>query len=187
MMGGDVTVTSELGKGFRLPASADSQVKSSIGADGRHSPIADRVLVIDDDATARELIADHLKAEGFSVATAAGGLEGLKLAKELRPTAITLNKFRLKHAEELLALFEETRGCPARTTDELARWLDSVGDDLADDIAREIAEEAGRKAGRETAKKNGREAYEEASDRAYERAYERVLESLKKARRQDHP
>jgi hypothetical protein len=97
------------------------------------------------------------------------------------------DKFRLKHAEELLALFEEARGRPARTTDELARWLDSVDDALADDIAREVAEEAGRKAGREAAKKNGREAYEEASDRAYERAYERVLESLKKARRQDHP
>jgi hypothetical protein len=95
------------------------------------------------------------------------------------------DKFRLKHAEELLALFEEARGRPARTTDELARWLDSV--DLADDIAREVAEEVGRKAGREAAKKNGREAYEEASDRAYERAYERVLESLRKARRQDHP
>jgi signal transduction histidine kinase/CheY-like chemotaxis protein len=95
LMGGDVTVTSELGKGsvftVRLPASADSQVKSSTGADGRRSPTADRVLVIDDDATARELIADHLKAEGFSVVTAAGGVEGLKLAKELRPTAITLD------------------------------------------------------------------------------------------------
>jgi hypothetical protein len=44
------------------------------------------------------------------------------------------DKFRLKHAEELLALFEEARGRPARTTDELARWLDSVHDDLADDI-----------------------------------------------------
>src|SRR5215475_12521907 len=95
LMGGDVTVTSELGKGsvftVRLPASADSQVKSSTGADGRRSPTADRVLVIDDDATARELIADHLKAEGFSVVSAAGGVEGLKLARELRPTAITLD------------------------------------------------------------------------------------------------
>ena len=41
------------------------------------------------------------------------------------------DKFRLKHAEELLALFEEARGRPARTTDELARWLDSVDDDPA--------------------------------------------------------
>jgi CheY-like chemotaxis protein len=37
------------------------------------------------------LIADQLKAEGLSVVTAAGGLEGLKLAKDLRPIAITLD------------------------------------------------------------------------------------------------
>src|SRR5438876_7078542 len=95
MVGGDVTVTSEPGKGsiftVRLPGSADSKTRSSPGSGGRHSPNADCVLVIDDDATARELIADHLKAERFSVVTAAGGVEGLKLAKELRPTAITLD------------------------------------------------------------------------------------------------
>jgi two-component system, NtrC family, sensor kinase len=95
MMGGDVTVTSEPGKGsiftVRLPGSPDSKARSVTISDGRRSPHADCVLVIDDDATARELIADHLKAEGFSVVTAAGGVEGLKLAKELRPTAITLD------------------------------------------------------------------------------------------------
>jgi signal transduction histidine kinase/CheY-like chemotaxis protein/HAMP domain-containing protein len=95
MMGGDVTVASEPGKGsvftVRLPGSAGSQASRSTGSDGRRSPTADCVLVIDDDATARELIADHLKAEGFSVVTAAGGVEGLKLARELRPTAITLD------------------------------------------------------------------------------------------------
>jgi hypothetical protein len=41
------------------------------------------------------------------------------------------DKFRLKHAEELIALFEGARGRPARTTNELAQWLDSVDDDLA--------------------------------------------------------
>ena len=61
------------------------------GSNGGRSARADCVLVIDDDATARELISDHLKAEGFSVVTAAGGVEGLKLAKELRPTVITLD------------------------------------------------------------------------------------------------
>src|SRR5262249_33825934 len=44
----------------------------------------------DDDAIARELIANHLKAEGFSVATAAGGGGGGQLAEEMRPTAINL-------------------------------------------------------------------------------------------------
>jgi adenylate cyclase len=95
MMGGDVTVTSEPGKGsvftVRLPGSAHSEARSLTTSDGRPSPHAGCVLVIDDDATARELIADHLKAEGFSVVPAAGGVEGLKRAKELRPTAITLD------------------------------------------------------------------------------------------------
>jgi signal transduction histidine kinase/CheY-like chemotaxis protein len=95
MMGGDVTVASEPGKGsvftVRLPGSVDSPARRSIGSDGSHSSSADCILVIDDDATARELISDHLKAEGFSVVTAAGGVEGLKLAKEKRPTAITLD------------------------------------------------------------------------------------------------
>ena len=37
-----------------------------------------RILVIDDDAVARDLIGDNLKTAGFSVVTAAGGLEGLR-------------------------------------------------------------------------------------------------------------
>jgi signal transduction histidine kinase/DNA-binding response OmpR family regulator len=93
MMGGDVTVTSEPGKGsvftVRLPAGPDPVARAATNG-GRPSS-TDCVLVVDDDATARELIADQLKAEGFSVATAAGGLEGLKLAKDLRPIAITLD------------------------------------------------------------------------------------------------
>jgi signal transduction histidine kinase/CheY-like chemotaxis protein len=93
MMGGEVTVTSEPGKGsvfaVRLPGGAEPLARHT--TDGSRPPGADCVLVIDDDATARELIADQLKAEGFAVVTAAGGLEGLKLAKELRPIAITLD------------------------------------------------------------------------------------------------
>jgi adenylate cyclase len=95
MMGGEVKVTSEVGKGSvfsdRLPGSADSLAKTSIASDDGRRPSTDCVLVIDDDATARELISDYLKAEGFSVVAASGGLEGLKLAKELRPTVITLD------------------------------------------------------------------------------------------------
>ena len=49
------------------------------------------VLVIDDDATARELIAHHVKGEGFAVVTASGGLDELKLAKQVKPTVFTLD------------------------------------------------------------------------------------------------
>ncbi len=63
----------------------------SVGLGGSEPAVAGCILVIDDDAIARDLIADNLKLAGFSVVTAAGGLEGLKLARDLRPLAITLD------------------------------------------------------------------------------------------------
>jgi len=98
MMGGDVTVTSEAGKGstfvVHLPAGGAESIDETV--EPRLEPAeqkitGDCVLVIDDDATARELIANHLREEGFSVITANGGREGLKLAEELHPIAITLD------------------------------------------------------------------------------------------------
>jgi signal transduction histidine kinase/CheY-like chemotaxis protein len=97
-MGGDVTVTSELGKGstfvVRLPAEADQEhgarAHPASERQGDASP-GQCVLVIDDDATARELIADHLKQAGYGVVMAASGREGLRKAKEARPIAITLD------------------------------------------------------------------------------------------------
>jgi adenylate cyclase len=98
MMGGDALVTSEIGKGStfvaRLPAGpATPAAATDQPASGLSEPLpsGDCVLVIDDDPTARELIANHLRGEGFSVVTAAGGSEGLKRAEELHPIAITLD------------------------------------------------------------------------------------------------
>lgn len=49
------------------------------------------VLVIDDDPTVRDLMKRYLNREGYHVETASGGEEGLPLARELRPDAITLD------------------------------------------------------------------------------------------------
>jgi CheY-like chemotaxis protein len=47
--------------------------------------------VVDDDSSSRELMARFLGREGFHVVTAASGVEGLRLARELRPRLITLD------------------------------------------------------------------------------------------------
>jgi CheY-like chemotaxis protein len=49
------------------------------------------VLVIDDDASVRDIVQRFLVREGFRVITAAGGEEGLRLAREIGPDAITLD------------------------------------------------------------------------------------------------
>jgi signal transduction histidine kinase/CheY-like chemotaxis protein len=98
MMGGDVTVTSEPGKGSTFLVSlplASQQPLDEAAPQIVEGSTADSesgyVLVIDNDPTARELISDYLRQAGFSVITATGGREGLKLAKEHHPIAITLD------------------------------------------------------------------------------------------------
>jgi signal transduction histidine kinase/DNA-binding response OmpR family regulator len=96
MMGGDVTVTSEIGKGstftVRLPVAQTSATgEEEIDTSASELCRGEHVLVIDDDQTARDLIADYLRQGGFSVRTAAGGREGLRSAKQYHPLAITLD------------------------------------------------------------------------------------------------
>ncbi len=49
------------------------------------------ILVVDDDPNVRELMQRFLRAQGMRIVTAATGEEGLRLARELRPAAITLD------------------------------------------------------------------------------------------------
>jgi PAS domain S-box-containing protein len=101
LMDGDITVESELGQGsafiIRLPASVASEAppavkQASSAPTVKTGPInTPLILVIDDDATVRDVISRFLEREGFSVAKADGGKEGLRLARELRPAAVTLD------------------------------------------------------------------------------------------------
>ena len=104
MMGGDITVESEPGRGldFHDPPAADGAERSDARdwrAEARAEPvrpIAEEaeeplILVVDDDATVRELVERHLERAGFAVVTARGGQEGLRLVRELRPAAVTLD------------------------------------------------------------------------------------------------
>jgi GAF domain-containing protein/CheY-like chemotaxis protein len=96
MMGGDIAVASDAGRGasftIRLPARvADARVEPASAPPGAGAVAGPRVLVIDDEPATRELMERYLSREGFRVVTAAGGEEGLRLARELRPQAITLD------------------------------------------------------------------------------------------------
>jgi len=57
----------------------------------RDTDNADTVLVIDDDSTVRDMLRRFLAREGFDVITARDGSTGLRLAKELQPSVITLD------------------------------------------------------------------------------------------------
>jgi signal transduction histidine kinase/DNA-binding response OmpR family regulator len=107
MMNGDVTVHSVPGEGsvftLKLPATMATAeaapaaagvldfMQTDSGDEGPTPALRTCVLVIDDDPLQRDLMERYLRKEGYTVRTAAGGAEGLRLARKLLPAAITLD------------------------------------------------------------------------------------------------
>ena len=107
MLGGDLTVASQPGAGstfsIRLPAElpgAEASQKESPqpianvvqeSDDVHREKHGSTVLVIDDDTEACEIVRRFLEKDGFNVVTAASGEQGLRLAHEIQPVAITLD------------------------------------------------------------------------------------------------
>jgi signal transduction histidine kinase/CheY-like chemotaxis protein len=104
LMKGRISVESEPGKGatftVHLPAqvvaeapeSARSTASSDVAPSLDESKARkDTILVIDDDASVRDLMSRFLSKLGFHVVAAASGEEGVRLARQVRPVVITLD------------------------------------------------------------------------------------------------
>jgi signal transduction histidine kinase/DNA-binding response OmpR family regulator len=90
--GGSIRFTSAVGQGTTfivyLPAATQAPPSGDVAAEALN---ATRVLVIDDSAETREMLADTLTRAGYRVFVASSGAEGLALAQTVRPHLITLD------------------------------------------------------------------------------------------------
>ncbi len=100
MMGGDISVKSEYGMGTTFTIRIPSEVREAenepakVVAISPKAPVSEgatMILVIDDDPAVCDMMRRFLSKEGFRVETSSGGEEGLRLARELHPDAITLD------------------------------------------------------------------------------------------------
>jgi CheY-like chemotaxis protein len=91
--GGRIWMSSRVGEGstfgFAVPVSQDAPpVEESPVAAERNM---ETVLVVEDDEHSAELLSVYLEGAGYKIAVARDGVEGLELARRLRPRAVVLD------------------------------------------------------------------------------------------------
>ncbi|HTM51079.1 MAG TPA: ATP-binding protein, partial [Bryobacteraceae bacterium] len=102
MMGGDIRVESVIGHGSIFTVTLPAQVNNERAPEAAEIEAAETsypqppagasvVLVIDDDLRVHDLLRRSLAKEGFRVEVASSGEEGLRMARQYRPEAITLD------------------------------------------------------------------------------------------------
>ena len=100
MMGGDITVHSTAGVGstftIDLPLQVSEHAEVATPAPAatpatEPPPVGDLVLIVDDDPGMLDLLGRLLARDGYRVATAASGEEGIELTRSLHPKAVVLD------------------------------------------------------------------------------------------------
>lgn len=96
MLGGAIRVESKYGEGttfsIDLPAEAPQAATfASVDETAAMDAPSHGVLIVDDDAATRDLLARFLQKEGFPIRAASDGKTGLDLARQMRPRVILLD------------------------------------------------------------------------------------------------